>query len=47
MAIPDFHFQTLMLHRPRLAPLGKTDLYGQAARRRFSIVKFRLREESK
>jgi hypothetical protein len=45
MAIPDF--QTLMLPRPRLAPLGKTDMYGQAARRRFSLVKFRSGEESK
>jgi hypothetical protein len=34
MAIPDF--QTLMLHRPRLASLGKTDLHEQTARRRFA-----------
>jgi hypothetical protein len=40
MAIPDF--QMLILHRPRLASLGKPDLHEQTATRRFAFVKFRL-----
>jgi hypothetical protein len=35
MAIPDF--QTLMLHRPRVALLGKPDLHEQTATRRFAL----------
>ena len=45
MAMPNF--QTLMLHRPRLASLGTPDLREQTARRRFELVKFRLGEELK
>jgi hypothetical protein len=45
VAISDF--QTLMLHRPRLASLGKPDLHEQTATRRFALVKFRLGEELK